>query len=274
MRSKDPVIFLHIPKTAGRTLEWMVLEKEYWPSESAKIDNANLERCQESLRSTDHETIRLVNGHIGYGWHRLLDRPARYITLLREPVDRVISLYFHLKRDTNHTLHEEVSKMSMREFIETGVFIEETHNGQTKLLSGALYGPPGENPLPETVGLLGIALTNLERFAVVGLTERFDESLLLMKRALGWGRHYYARQNVGRNRPPKGHVSSAERELIQAANQEDIELYSQAKSVFESKFEAAGPSLAVELRQFRRLNRLYAVLYPVIRPLRRLARLP
>jgi len=43
------------------------------------------------------ERKRLVMGHFGYGLHQRLPGPSRYVSMLREPVDRVVSLYYFFR---------------------------------------------------------------------------------------------------------------------------------------------------------------------------------
>ena len=57
---------------------------------------------------------------------------------------------------------------------------------------------PEKPPPPLTEGDLAQAKRNLDRFLVVGLTERFDESFILIRRALGWRLPMYERHNVSK----------------------------------------------------------------------------
>jgi hypothetical protein len=109
--------------------------------------------------------------------------------------------------------------------------------------------------------MLKTAKSNLrDHFAVVGLTERFDETLLLLKRELGWRRHSYMRHNVTARRPKKRALSEAALNSILGANQLDIELYQYAKGLFEERVRQQGPSFNRELNRFRSVNRWVALL--------------
>ena len=51
------------------------------------------------------------------------------------------------------------------------------------------------------------AKKNLRRhFSFVGISERFDETLLLLGRTLGWRHVYYRPKLVNKNKPDKGNV--------------------------------------------------------------------
>src|SRR5690606_10545236 len=98
----------------------------------------------------------------------------------------------------------------------------ELDNGQTKAISGNFthYGCCTREDLEA-------AKSNLrEWFTVTGITERYDESLLLMHKRLGWNfGPYYVRANVTRSRPRKTGVSPDTIEAIREVNSLDVELY-------------------------------------------------
>ena len=73
--------------------------------------------------------------------------------------------------------------MGLKEYVEQGLSVE-LNNGQTRLLSGKEHGYEFGNTPEE---LLTLSIENIENhFSLVGLVERFDESLLLMKKILGY----------------------------------------------------------------------------------------
>jgi Galactose-3-O-sulfotransferase len=91
-------------------------------------------------------------------------------------------------------------------------------------------------------------------FAVVGLSERFDESLLLIKRKLGWNRlPLYQKQNVAAHRPPElpKHVLNT----IRKHNELDYELYEWASERLQHELEQE--DIQKELGKFRVANSLY-----------------
>jgi hypothetical protein len=99
-----------------------------------------------------------------------------------------------------------------------------------------------------------------ERIPLVGLTERFDESLVLMKRALGWGLPVYRILNRTKGRPARSDVTPSARAAIEAYNALDLALYCEATARFEAAMAAQGPDFADEVQRLRRLCRLYSPL--------------
>jgi len=55
------------------------------------------------------------------------------ISLVREPVSRVVSYYNYILTKKNHLLHEQIKEMSFSEFIRSNCVVD-IENGQTKRL--------------------------------------------------------------------------------------------------------------------------------------------
>ena len=79
-------------------------------------------------------------------------------------------------------------------------------------------------------------MTNLrEHFAVVGVKERFDETLVVLARAFGWSDVSYERQNVTENRLAAEDLPESAVEAILDANRFDAALHKLARSLLEEK---------------------------------------
>jgi hypothetical protein len=144
--------------------------------------------------------------------------------------------------------------MTLSEYVLSGVARHETRNGQAWFLSGGLSTDGFTSS-----EIIARARENIQNhFLVVGLTEHFDESLILMKRRLGWRKlPFYYRRHVASNRPPSSEVSLETKELIKDHNRLDLQLYKEAQAAFERDVAAMGRSFAIEVRLFRLLNRWY-----------------
>lgn len=255
------LVFLHIPKAAGTTLH-RIIERQFPHNTIFSIDGANVQKSIDefkNLREEQRRKIRCLKGHMPFGLHHHLPRPATYITLLRDPVDRIISHYYYVLRNPSHYLYNKVTSknMNLSDYVSSGISAELT-NGQTRLLSGAEKVDLVIGSEPGSAGILEIAKENLQNyFVAVGLSERFDESLILFKRTLGWRNVFYVKQNVARIRPSKRDIPRKTIEIIEKHNQLDMELYEFAKQMFEEQIRKHGASFKDELRTFQLLNRVY-----------------
>ena len=208
--AKATVIFIHVPKAAGTTLhriiETAVSAVENIYHQWRKI-LSNPSRSSKKLSPSRKKKIKMLRGHMPFGLHALLPQNATYITILRHPVERIISHYYYVLRTPEHYLHADVAanKIDLENYVYRGISTE-LDNGQTRLLSGYLSGAVHNQDIDYggcTREMLEKAKNNLSNhFSVVGLSEHFDESLLLMKQRLGWRSPYYVKHRVGFRPPP------------------------------------------------------------------------
>jgi hypothetical protein len=262
------VLFNHIPKTAGSTMR-RILFRAVGGTRIAYAttlgrhpdDTAAIVRRLEAL----DEGPLVVLAHTGCGIERLLPQRHEYrsFTMLREPIDRTISIYYYSLKSHG---------MSLREFLETHP--EHAYNHQTAFLGGLtarhhLEGEPIE-PARFDRELVERAKRNLERHRAIGLTERFDESLAVLREAYGWPmpKTFYLRTNVGEDRRDSTRPRLTEEDLaaVRAFNELDLEIYDHACDLFATRLEERVPDHDAALRRFRRLNAAYGKVYPVAYP--------
>ena len=250
----DCLIFLHIPKTAGTTFA-QILQRRY---QNGGLEWLNGEGAMapdeafEALSSARKSEVGAVMGHINFGGHRLLSRPARYVTFVRRPVDRIISHYYHVLRNPHHYLHEKVrsSGMTLEQYASGGLS-RELENDQTRMIAGhGDYASDQE--------MLEAAYRNIEsHFDSVGVTERFAESLVLISHLRGWSVPYYRDANIGANRPRRSAISEKAIAIIEERNQCDMELYRFAERHLEEQLAAHVPNWEARTERFLWRNRQY-----------------
>lgn len=247
------VIFLHIGKTAGTTLR-QVLRRQF-PSSEVMTVRARRRPREETL--TDFAQLpeaerlrpRLIMGHTVFGLHEHVPRPSTYVTMLRQPVRLAHSQYRYVLRTPGHRHHVAAQGMSLEAYVQSGLALE-MDNSQTRAICGDVGTPFGAC----TEAMLERAKRNLdEHFAWVGLTERFDESTILLRRTFGWRDVRYVSRNVARSRAD---LSPQQRELLERANRLDMELYEYAQRVMDARI-AAEEGFSEELARFTKANHRY-----------------
>ena len=237
--SSDCVIFIHIGKTAGTTLS-VILIKQYAEQTIFAVDGSKgiTADTLRALPDEEKSRINLLRGHILFGLHKHLPQPSTYITMLRNPANRIISLYYHILREKTHYLHQAVTgqQMTLEDFVASGVAAE-IDNFQMRALAGyeSVQTPVGKCDRT----LLNQAKENVEKhFSVVGITERFDESLHLMTQRLGWKTltPHTKIMNVATNKSKKNkEFSNSTLRLIKEKNSLDYELYDWACRSFDEQ---------------------------------------
>lgn len=257
------VIFLHIGKTGGSTLR-KIADRNFRRSEVVLVQSA---QRQDTLRPRREDSLkdlaavplprlqraRLIEGHMIFGGHALLPGPSTYITLIRKPVALAISQYRFVRRTPGHRLHETVtsSGMSLDDYVRGGVSLE-ADNSQTRVISGDVATPFGE----VSADMLERAKRNIEeRFSMVGLTERFDESIVLLRELFGWSKLSYVRVKVA-PKSQQAPVSPDTIRYLEELNRFDSELYLFAERRLD---EAIGryPSFQQDLELAKKMNAFY-----------------
>jgi hypothetical protein len=266
------LLFLHIHKTAGTTLH-RIIEREYNPFLVYTIEGKGVEwsidhfkRLPERRRSA----LRVVKGHMSFGLHEFLPQPSTYITFLRDPIERCISSYSYSKGNRFNPFYKRINQenMDLVRFLEIAPW---NNNLQCKTIAGidrSDYRPlsifremtrlgarspdPSVDPWsnPET---LRRAQENLRQyFSFVGVTERFTESLVVLKHLFGWKLSSYSSYRKSQNRPKRESFDPAVLAAVEARNEFDRALYEFGKKMFNDLVDRLGVDLKREAAIFRR----------------------
>ena len=249
--------FYHIPKTAGMSawqlLEWAYPEKNICPG-----------RMWEDIITVPAETLAgydVYRGHFLAYIEDYLGRQFDTFTLLREPVERTISHYYHVQRAPEHPFHAEALALPLAEFCthpRTRHMVQNYQSGYLACLGRkdpralaanmtsedfakyklqlALDPAPDEFSPPQE--LYRAANDRLRSFVAVGLSERLEDSLTLIAHALGLPHPpAFSARNVGANRPPT--VDPEAISAIRAHTEVDQALYDSMRKLFEQNLKSA-----------------------------------
>ena len=265
-RMSGAVIFVHVPKAAGTSLQ-DVIARQYPASSIYRIrgkGQAAALKEFKTLPQVERDRIQVLSGHLGYGLDVYLRPPARYVTILRDPVRRVVSHYEYIRWQLSigHSFADrpwlrDAAQMSLVEYVRNGRS-NDLRNGQTRMLAGVSNGWDAENTdHADPADMLEVAKRNIrDGMCVVGLTERFDETLLLLQRRLNWKSPFYLSRNITvSGLGSKDAVAAGARQIIEELNQLDIELHRYAVDLFDEAVAAEGPRWARDVDRFRFLNR-------------------
>ena len=217
--ANDLIVSIHVPKTGGETfrdiLEAMTeghLQRDYADRPLAPMSLRQRVRLATARPHLEPDT-RAVHGHFiaTKYWRRYPD--ARYMAWFREPVERLASHYHYWKRKPdprNPTCQRLVEEdLSLEAF----AALPEMRDVHARFL--------GEVPT--------------ETLAFVGITERYDDSIDLFRRA-----HYPAlpatteRTNANPDREGASYeLDPATRAAIERLNKADMRVYAAALARFE-----------------------------------------
>lgn len=117
--SDTTIVFLHIPKTAGQTIH-SELVRAVGPG---AVSPVRVHTEVDPGAAQFPPGYRLYSGHIDWEALDTLPRPRFVFTVLRDPLERIASFYFYLRRKAEALSAEELSspaRTGMRMALENG----------------------------------------------------------------------------------------------------------------------------------------------------------
>lgn len=247
------LLFIHIHKTAGTTLH-RIIEQEYNPFLVYTIEGGIIEWSIDHFKRLSERrrgALRVVKGHMSFGLHEFLPQPSTYITFLRDPIERCISSYSYSKGNQINPFYRRINqeKLDLAQFVAIAPW---NNNLQCKAIAGidrrdyralTLFREmtqSGAKPPDPSLDrwsneeTLRRAQDNLRQyFGFVGLTERFPESLAVLKHLFGWNLSSYSSYRKSRNRPKRETFDRALLAEVEERNRFDRALYEFGKKMFD-----------------------------------------
>ncbi|EGC31795.1 hypothetical protein DICPUDRAFT_89500 [Dictyostelium purpureum] len=235
-----PHIFIHVPKTAGSSLAGIFRRNEKRDSFAHHWMHPNYRELENVVKKDT------VFGHIRYGLHNYYERvypdrlPANeyglnkysYITMLREPVDRVISNYYYHRQNRKDPFHDLAMKYELRDWIKVSAA---ANNEQARMICGLGWSDFGNETISQ------IAHHHLKyTFKHVGITEDFVGSLVLLSHYSGLQNIRFSKINTGRQRVSVDTIPDDVIEEIKERNWIDISLYEMAKDIYNKQIDLIG----------------------------------
>ncbi|QHD50384.1 sulfotransferase family 2 domain-containing protein [Vreelandella aquamarina] len=208
----NSLFFVHVPKTAGTSFRkaaelFFGSEKVVYDYSPTSVETSDVAlnfvyEIQDFLlfyNELKSLKVKLICGHVSAGKYIDFFGSLNTLTFLREPVQRIVSEYYHFVRHNNY-------KGDLPSFYRKPQFI----NRQSKMLQGV----------------------PVEALGFVGLTERYEQGLDILNQAYGTNIQSVS-MNMGRkDKAAEYELPEEQLNEIRSLNEDDLQLYDHAKRLF------------------------------------------
>ncbi|TWU27187.1 Sulfotransferase family protein [Novipirellula galeiformis] len=241
--AESALIFIHIPKCGGNS--FLAYMESQIPKNMLAFDLNDHSRTPElngqpekydarlsefkSMPLEERNKYAFVYGHMPQGIHKHISRPCQYVTIIREPVNRMVSLYWFARSVPNHYLHSFAQQHSLLEFAQSDASFE-LDNQQTRLLCNRYdcYSSDINDRVNQDDADRAIAHVMNPR-NVTGILEEYQKTLRLVRHHFGFQVGPTVRRNVTRSHPSIQGLIPDEIDAIKERNRFDIQLYEAAR---------------------------------------------
>ncbi|HEX9827189.1 MAG TPA: sulfotransferase family 2 domain-containing protein [Flavobacteriaceae bacterium] len=250
---KESIIFLHLPKNGGTTFH-SILNRLYHNEKvfSLTYDNAKSNKDEFiNLSEKERHQFKILKGHAPFGLHHHMKDSTKYVTFLRKPEKRIASFYYYVLRKPGNKLYKDIveNNYSLTDFVREIKSLD-INNCQVRWISGI-------NDKEEF--MLEKAIENIEtHFSFVGLTERYDESLIYLKNMYNWSIPYYKTKNKATEKQKNIDIETLN--VINDYNRQDNILYDYIESKFDAKLKDID-NLQIKMLQLKLANFAYSNSY-------------
>jgi len=249
------LVFQHVRKTAGTSLRHTLRaglggRHVYRDApEDSRILAEWHKAYYEQLAPEDRRALRYVGGHTAGYFIPLIERPVRAITMVREPIDQVLSRYFFM-RERTWTLADLCSDLDLREKLSY-------FNAQSRALLAPhvdLTDMPDSADDPAAQDWRRLLSDLLREHYMLGVQDRFDASVAMFQTELGLEHRPMRRLRVNEDRPRDADVDQEIRAQLRRLSWLDEMLYERAVAEMDHYFkdkppEAQDPANAAPARR-------------------------
>jgi len=196
-------------------------------------------------------------GHLPFGLHEWLSHPCYYMSIVRNPLDRIMSLYYYSIQYRDFIRQERKKRgCSIDELFDQRVAADFYHDfipwiEASQTLNGFLRCPSAEldNGMVRRFSGYGLqseacpedaleqAKENIDKYySIVGLQERYQETITMARIAFNMNlTEFHINRNTEKKNNKKHKLDTAQRKKIKQLNRLDNQLYDWIVERFEQQ---------------------------------------
>lgn len=233
--ARNKIYFIHIRKTAGTSLRSCIANEFSREKICPFYSEVSLRRNIPLGERVNHvKKYDFISGHF-YSLGTPLKDDFFIFTILRNPLDRTISVFNHMKNDKSDHYYKPIANLSLIEAFDSEIFKNELWNGQTRqLVANAGY----DFDSLTTEDSLEIAKDYIQKIDFFGIHELLQDSGLRLFQKIGFDTLKnipWRNQEITSNGIKKSELSETEITVIKNYNFIDEQLYHFSINLFNDK---------------------------------------
>ena len=190
------IVFFHAQRTAGTTVKKFF--NDIFGMENCLYQKKTSDYCKWSDIKLDVlKRYKIYAGHNNFSVIQGADELSWYFSTVRNPVDRILSLYYYLKKRPEHKLHKYAVNYDIGDFFEYSLEIDRAYVSNTQC-----------RRISSTADFIKTMNVFEDRYGLLIPFESLDEGLKIINSYLS------ERMNVGEVDLSSGRTSGGDREVI------------------------------------------------------------
>lgn len=220
--AKNPlIVFFHAQRTAGTTLK-DIFKSEYGEEKVYYQRTVKDFKSWKDLKEQELSKYKVYGAHHNFSnTQTTTKRPHFYLSIIRDPIERAVSLYNYLKTRPEHKLHELAVNEDLATFYRKAIKISPDYVSNVQTLRIC-----GQKDFKEAVKTIE------DHFSLVAPFERIDEAISGLE-------NFFKFDNKGLFKKRDTKTAACDSldedalEIIQEVNKVDIRLYEFVKEYFD-----------------------------------------
>ncbi|BDC98250.1 sulfotransferase family 2 domain-containing protein [Persicobacter psychrovividus] len=220
------LLFEHVPKCGGTTVV-KYLSDQYPFSKTYQLDNhqpmVSIQRFK-NMPQKERYSYHFVVGHMAHLLKDDVHPEMLKATILRDPIDRMVSHYYYVLRRPTHYLYEQVKRegVSLKDYVTLELSRELRNNYVhrfSQIEEKQMLSHPRE-ALEKAIEVL------TEEYQFVGFLESLEADLLRLKHLMGFSESYVPmKANATAGRKKVEELDPQTLKEVEAMNLLDVALY-------------------------------------------------
>lgn len=219
-KQKSLIAFFHSQRTAGTTIK-KIMKQEFGENKVYYQRTVNSFKRWCDLNDEELDDFRVFASHDNFTLNPKIQRDCFLMSIVREPVDRAISLYYYLKGRPEHMLYNLAVEKNITDFYKEAPYISPNYVINVQTLR--VCGKKDFQKAKETIE---------KYFSLVAPFERIDEAIEYIRFYFGLSSNFKLEKSEPKINYAYDSLDKDTIDIIKSINNEDILLYEYVKKWF------------------------------------------